>query len=267
MPGGPIREFIYLDFDRVRSLAAQLNIPAPLSADRADRERVFFHFESAVGDEQALRIDSGFDFARWDKLPDGQLVWASGVIRLLDYAWLATALNGLPAVLRKMSKIEMTALRNSDEGRRMSKSQLQQRSQENQAAIAQVEEMKVGELSDVVRQLYSGSVRIKLRPNPEHPRHVLMGSADLGSFYDSAAGLTQKYGIEIDAGWTVVGQLNVPNLAAAPQPVPVGNQMEDAFEQVALLMNNAFRLANAPAPPALSFTPIAIYRSVALSSS
>jgi hypothetical protein len=29
---------------------------------------------------------------------------------------------------------------------------------------------------------------------------------------------------------------------------------------MALLMNNAFRLANAPAFPALSLTPIAIYR-------
>jgi hypothetical protein len=60
-----------------------------------------------------------------------------------------------------------------------------------------------------------------------------------------------------------VGQLNVPNRAGGAtqaQPIPTGNQMEDAFEQMALLMNNAFRLANAPAFPALSLTPIAIYR-------
>jgi hypothetical protein len=58
----------------------------------------------------------------------------------------------------------------------------------------------------------------------------------------------------------MLGQLNVPGAAAPPQPIPVGNQMEDAFEQMALLMNNAFRLANAPAFPALSVTPIAMYR-------
>ena len=45
--------------------------------------------------------------------------------------------------------------------------------------------------------------------------------------------------------------------------MPVGNKMEDAFEQIALLMNNAFRLANAPAFPAISLTPIAIYRTIA----
>jgi hypothetical protein len=165
-------------------------------------------------------------------------------------------------VLKKMSKIERAALKNSDEGRRLSKSALQQRSQENMAAIAKVEELKMDELSDVVRQLYPGVVRVKVRPSAEHPRHVLIGSAYAEHFYDSPAALSQKYGVESDAGWTVLGQLNVPSPAGAaqPQPIPTGNQMEDAFEQMALLMNNAFRLANAPAFPALSLTPIAIYR-------
>jgi hypothetical protein len=90
---------------------------------------------------------------------------------------------------------------------------------------------------------------------------VLVASAYAEYFYDSPAGLSQKYGVEVDAGWTVVGQLNVPNPdAPPPQPIRIGNQMEDAFEQMALLMNNAFHLANAPAFPALSLTPIAIYR-------
>ena len=78
-------------------------------------------------------------------------------------------MSGLPAVLKKMSKIEMAALRNSDEGRRMSKSQLQQRSLENQSAIAKVEEFRMDELSEVVRQLYPGVVRVKVRPNTEFP--------------------------------------------------------------------------------------------------
>jgi hypothetical protein len=56
--------------------------------------------------------------------------------------------------------------------------------------------------------------------------------------------------------------VNAPNPSGPPQPIPVGNQMEDAFEQIALLMNNAFRLANAPAWPGVSFTPIAIYRTL-----
>ena len=195
-----------------------------------------------------------------DAFADGQFVRAAGVVRLIDFAWLSAALSGLPAVLKKMSKLEMEALRNSDEGRRMSKSELQRRSQENQVAISRVEEMKADELGEVVTRLYGDVVRVKIRPSPDQPAAVLVGSAYARHFYDSPAALSQKYSIEIDAGWTVLGQLNVPNPSAQAMPIPTGNRMEDAFEQIALLMNNAFKLSSAPVFPAISFTPIAIYR-------
>jgi hypothetical protein len=261
---GAYRDFIYLDVDRVRSIAAQKRISPTISGDdRAAREGLFLAVEPAVLGEGALHLAAGFNFERWtpDAFSDGQFVRVNGVVRLLDYTWLARALGGLPAVLKKMSKIELAALKNSDEGRRMSKSALQQKSLENQSAIARIEEFKMDELSEVVSQLYPGVVRVKIRPSLDHPQHVLVASAQTENFYDSPAALSQKYGVEIDAGWTVVGQINVSNPdAAPPQPIRVGNQMEDAFEQMALLMNNAFRVAAAPAFPALSLTPIAIYR-------
>jgi len=181
-------------------------------------------------------------------------------VRLLYYSWLARALGGLPAVLKKMSKIELAALKNSDEGRRMSKGALQQKSLENQSAIARIEEFKMDELSEVVSGLYPGVVRIKVRPSLEHPQHVLVASAYADHFYDTPAALSQKYGVEIDAGWTVLGQVNVPGAATSAQPLPTGNRMADSFEQIALLMNNAFRMASAPQFPNVSFTPLVIYR-------
>jgi len=264
----PLREFIYLDLERVRSLAAQLQSPAADSADRVDYERLLTQIEPALLSRAgALKLDSSFDFAaQWarERFADGQVVHASGVVRLFDFGWLSMALSGLPAVLKKMSKLEMEALRNSDEGRRMSKSQLQQRSQENQTAIARVEEFKADELGDVCRKLYGDIVRVKVRPSSEQPQCVLVGSASSKHFYDSPAALSPKYGIEIDAGWSVMGQLNISREAkSAMHPIPTGNRMEDSFEQIAILMNNAFRMANAPAFPALSFTPIAIYRALA----
>lgn len=261
-----LRDFIYLDVDRLRSMAAQLDVPSVASGgspDRTAHERLFNDLEpTLMGRSGALKIDAAFDYARWttENFHDGQFFLATGSFRLLDFTWLATALNGLPAVLRKMSKIEMTALRNSEQGRKMSKSALQQRSLENQTAISKVEEFKIDELSEIVQELYADVVRVKVRPSRENPGAVLVGSAYVQNFYDSPAALSQKYGVEIDAGWTVVGQLNVSSKSEAPQPIPIGNQMEDAFEQIALLMNNAFRLANAPAFPALSMTPITIYR-------
>ena len=258
-----LRDYIYLDFERARSIAAQLRVSGADANDRASRESLVGQIEPAlVARGNVAQIDQSFDYAKWTPtgFTDGQFVRASGVVRILDFAWLSDALGGLPAVLRKMSKLEMEALRNSDEGRRMSKTELQRRSQENQVAISRVEEMKADELGDVVRKLYGDVVRVKVRPSKEQPDAVLIGSAYVEHFYDTPAALSQKYGVEIDAGWTVLGQLNVPNAAAQATPIPTGNRMEDSFEQIALLMNNAFRMANAPAFPAISFTPIAIYR-------
>src|SRR5438552_4217087 len=258
-----LRDFIYLDFERVSSIASQLRMEQPDSPDRAARETLVSHLEPAlVSRGNVAQIDASFDFTKWtpDAFADGQFLRASGVVRLLDFSWLSAALGGLPAVLKKMSKLEMEALRNSDEGKRMSKSELQRRSQENQVAISRVEEMKADELGEVVSKLYGDVVRIKVRPSAAEPNAVLVGSAYARHFYDSPAALSQKYGVEIDAGWTVLGQFNVPNAAPAAQPIPTGNRMEDSFEQIALLMNNAFRLSSAPAFRAVSFTPIVIYR-------
>ena len=254
-----LRDFIYLDGPRVRSLSAQLSLPS-----HPNDEQTFLALEPALTQRAAIALDENFDFTRWtpDGFADGQLVVARGAIRMLDFNWLTMALAGLPAVLRKMSKIELAALRNSEEGRRMSKSALQAKSQENQVAIAKVEEFKIEELGDVIRDLYGEVVRIKVRPSKAQPNAVLVGSAYARHFYDSAAAMSQKYGIDVDSNWTVVGQLNIPHLMAPASPIPTGNQMEDSFEQIAVLMNNAFRMANSPSFPAISLTPIAIYRAV-----
>ena len=95
-------------------------------------------------------------------------------------------------------------------------------------------------------------------PSPANAAFV--GSANLACFHDSAASLAQKYGYEIDAGWTVLGQVNLSTATATPTPIPTGNDMEDAFEAVALGINNIVRVASATRFPAVSFTPISIYR-------
>ena len=266
----PLRDFIYLDADRVWSLASQLDLPgvresAAADTAQAERERLLIELEATLLNRPTtLQLDTNFDFAgRWkpETFVDGRFVVATGSVRMIDFNWLSNALGGMPAVLKKMNRLEMEALRNSEEGKRMSKGALQQKNQENLAAIAKVEEFKAGELTEVVRGLYADLVRVKLRPNKvSQPQATLVASAHVNGFYDAPAALSQKYGLETDAGWTMVAQLNAPSSTSAAQPLPTGNQMEDAFEQIALLMNNAFKLANAPAWPNLSVTPLAIYR-------
>src|SRR3954467_10255516 len=95
-----LRDFIYLDFDRLRSLAAQLGIHAPPAdgSDRIDRERLCLQVEPALlAPGGRGRIGPDFDFAKWteDAFTDGQSVLASGVVRLIDFSWLSLALSGL----------------------------------------------------------------------------------------------------------------------------------------------------------------------------
>lgn len=253
----PLHDFIYLDPGRIQSLAAQLSLPP------ADPQPLASSVESALA-PRLLDITPATDFSSWtpDSFTDGQFIRITGVHRLLDFTFISQSLSALPAVLRKMSKIEMEALKNSDEGRRMSKSQLQTRSTENQVAIAKVEEYKMEELTESVLKLYGDVIRVKIRPSKDHPQLTLIGSAYAHFFLDSRAALTQKYGPEIDANWTTLAQLNIPNLTNTPQPLPTGNQIEDAFEQIALLMTNTFRLSSAPQFPKLSITPLAIYRTI-----
>src|SRR5947208_11651204 len=110
-PAAALRDFVYLDPDRVASLAAQLDLPDAQSTDRAARERLFLRLEPTLT-ARAARVDESFDYAQWkpDAFADGQFVRTTGVVRLLDFAWLTLALGGLPSVLRKMSKLEMEAL-------------------------------------------------------------------------------------------------------------------------------------------------------------
>src|SRR5829696_3397541 len=174
-----LRDYIYLDVPRVRSIASQLRVGTDADAtDQPARESLFAQIETAlVARGNVAQVDASFDFSKWtpDGFADGQFVRATGIVRILDFAWLSAALGGLPAVLKKMSKLEMEALRNSDEGRRMSKTALQQRSQENQVAISRVEEFKADELGEVVRKLYGDVVRIKVRPSTDNPACILVG--------------------------------------------------------------------------------------------
>src|SRR5688572_24323143 len=105
--GAALRDFIYLDAERISSIAAQLDVSLPGSIDRVEIERTFVGIEKGlVRRVNVLQVGRDFEFSNWtpEGFADGQFVRATGLVRFLDYSWLSMALSGLPAVLRKMSK-------------------------------------------------------------------------------------------------------------------------------------------------------------------
>ena len=137
-----LRDFVYLDWERVRSLAAQLLQGIPQDATtqqdrtyegkvaveasapflfkgqvggdmrlfRSEKEtRSFHHYIYTLVEEKLQQTDritevtSKYDFdAKWREgfFRDGQFVRVTGLVRLMDYAWVSSMMEALPKMLR-----------------------------------------------------------------------------------------------------------------------------------------------------------------------
>lgn len=284
-----LRDVIYLDWERVRGMAAQLDAgttgngaPGPLSiltgSGASDDHRYYKHeaetrsLQSAVFDavEKGLRgknaiadIGQGFDYTKWtpDLFRDGQIVQTAGMVRLLDYPWLASVMETMPRMLKVTQRAELSALKQRREQHQITQQEVEQKVKEHQAQLKDLENWKMDELTEVVRELYGQTVRIKVVPTGSERGEMFVGSCHPHGFAESAAILSQKYGCDVSANWVVIGLVNVAGESATP-PMPTGNAVEDMFERLALAVNRVHRVASAPVFPSMSLTPIAIYREV-----
>ena len=296
-----LRDFIYLDWERVRSFAAQLfeGVPQDASSNKGHEIGTEAQIEGGIlgflkahggGDYRYFRTDSetrslhhyiysllekrletedlltsigkNFNFDRWTKdfFDDGQFIRLTGIVRLMDYAWTSTMLEALPKMMNAAEHAQALALERERKAGLVNEQQFKARKKDIQKTGKEIKELGIGKITELIKQLYGDVIRIKFLPSKEHTDKVLVASAGLESFHDTAAALSQKYGYEIDAGWVALGQINISNVLDEPLPIPIGNEMEDSFEQVALAINNIVRIASAVRFPAVSFTPISIYR-------
>ncbi len=234
--------------------------------------RSFHHYVYSMVEEELkertliLTVDENFEMSRWqpDLFNDGDFVEIIGLVRLMDYQWMTTMMEALPRMLGVAHNGQNVALKNLLDTQKITAQEYQARHREavtqQKAQLDSLRNFKLGELSGLLRQLYGEAVRVKVVPSLAEPENLFVGSGDLGSFHDTAASLAQKYGFEIDAKWHTVGQVNKAEASGQLIPLPIGNTMEDSFEQVAFGLNQLVRVANAPAWPAISFTLLSIYR-------
>jgi hypothetical protein len=272
----PLRELLYLDLDRALTLTSQLGADtAPPAADPpappnspAGRTHLHHHLEQSLAARGTLLdIGPSFDYSRWQNsgegsFQDGQLVRASGMIRILDYPWLASVMETMPRMLKVMHRSELSALKQKREAHQVTQAEVDQKVKEHQSQLKDLETWRMDELTEVVRELFGQSVRIKLLPYGSKGGEMLVGSCLRNAFLEPPALLSQNYGTDINAGWSLLGILNLTPAAPVP-PLATGNAVEDMFERLALAVNRIHRVASAPDFPALSITPIAIYRPLA----
>jgi hypothetical protein len=290
MSNANLRDIIYLDWERIRGLAAQLDggaLPngkngsggglSILTQPDADRDHRFYKHEAEtrslhaavftavekfLRDKNAITdVADAYDYAQWAPalFHDGQLVRTTGLIRLLDYPWLASVMETMPRMLKVTQRAELSSLKQQREQHKITQQEVDQKVKEHQAQLKDLEAWKMDELTEVVRELYGQTVRIKIVPAGSQRGEMFVGSCHPHSFAESAAILSQKYGCDIDAKWSVLGLMNVAGESNTP-PMPTGNAVEDMFERLALAVNRVHRVASAPVFPSMSITPLAIYR-------
>lgn len=179
-----------------------------------------------------------------------------GLVRFMDYEWVSMTLDALPQMYKTAIHMETLGLKQAQIG----PLETAAKKKTHQERLNEMKALKLNEITAFIRQMYGDTVRIKVVANKEHKEKVFVGAGDLDSFHDTASSLTQKYGYEVDANWIVMGQVNISAVSEEPVPMPIGNDMEDMFEQVALMVSGLNRIATAVKYPAISFTPISIYR-------
>lgn len=296
-----LRDFIYLDEERLRSLAAQLfrGVPESATEERSDevttkaeaevglwsvlkaklgldyrylksedQTRTLHHyvyslFEMQLEKEGLLtEIDADFDFNQWteDFFHDGQFIKVKGLVRFMDYEWISGMLEALPKMMETVYHFVNRALKSELDEDEISRERYDAQIHKQKTQLKEIKGWKLEKLTELIRDLYADVTRIKVLPSREHLDKIFVGSGEGENFYDTTASLAQKYGYEVDAGWITVGQINISTVSEQALPLPIGNAMEDGFEQVVFGLNELIRVASSPQFPAVSFTPISIYR-------
>ncbi|MGI8906277.1 MAG: hypothetical protein ACR2IE_07290 [Candidatus Sumerlaeaceae bacterium] len=285
MPDLRLRDFIYLDWPRVRSLAVQIS-PGDSSAEggvedlrqelantgasapqpeASHQHRVFGLLESELRRQGRVR-----DFAKegdgvreqWlsENFADGQVVATSGVFRVLDYDATSEFLAATPDLMKTAYHMaNWMAARSSltqNEKKHLEEQRIDQAKQ-----ISDMKALRLDQFSEFVTKVFGGGVRVKIMPDPEAPECLLVGTAQRTFFTDPPSELNERYGFQIEAGWKVLGQVNrLRERRDATLPMTTGNAILDNFESITLHVNTIFRIAHAPDFPAVSFTPLGIYR-------
>ncbi len=281
-----IRDFIYLDIERVRSFLAQMTqgltsertvdsgheiggavagegrvpflVRGEATADyrfsrtqhetKSLHDYIFAELLNQLDDDQLLRLPQA-DF-RWEPeaFHDGDFVLTSGIVKIVDYESGLETLQNLPKLMRSVSKL---ASFGAKQGQNL----------DVKSVESQLRSLHLSDVGSFIDQFYGGLVRIKVYPYGE-PSYVFVGTAEKASFRYSPAALSSLYGSIIDAGWQCLLQVNIGKSHTTEKFGETGSQIEDAVEMLIDQLGMLTNLAQGVQFPSIAMTPIAVYREI-----
>lgn len=281
MPEMQLRDFIYLDWPRLRSLATQAAGDSQTEAtqlrdvltrgaassnpEAAHQHQVFLLLQAELFRQQrVMQLEPASIREQWQEeaFADGQLLATSGLVRILDYDATSDFLASTPDLMKTAYHMaNWMAARSSMT--QAQKKHLEEQRIDQAKQISDMKALKLDQFSEFVTKVFGGGVRIKIMPDPNAPECLLVGSAQRQYFTDPPTELHERYGFQIDAGWQIFGQVNkLQERRDATLPMNTGNAILDNFESITLHVNTIFQIAHAPQFPAMAFTPLCIYRTI-----
>lgn len=263
-----IRDFIYLDVERVRSFVAQTS--GGLTSERTHQN------QHQVGGEG--QVEGGIPLiAKATGSTDYHYLRSHSETKIVDYQSTMATLQGLPTLLDVVGKItsiqkETATQPNQNRQKGQGQTKVSANSQPNNPELQQLKNqmkyMPLKEVASFVNQMYGDVIRIKVFPFQNALEKVFVGSADRSLFRYSPTSLANLYGSVIDADWISILQVNKGVHHEPGQMVSTtGNDMEDGLEQMADYFSSLATIAQGVKYPAVAVTPIAIYREIAESRS
>lgn len=287
-----IRDFIYLDIERIRSYISQVyggltiertsslergtnvqgsmavTLPLTLKATadlskyvvKSDAEtkslhdQIFDHFYQALLLTKSLRHITDADSASWDKaiFTDGTFLSVKPVITITDYKYFKHFAENLPKLSSMISRVAAGS------------SNIQQKKQAI-ANLKEVREIPTKELAGIIDELYGDVVSIDFFPFENDTEKIFVGLAERDFFRRSLKDLLTCYGPTIDAGWNTVLQINRGEYPKNEILLGhTGSEMELAIKQALSAISELLQTAQTIEFPAVSVIPIAIFRDTSL---
>jgi len=266
-----LRDFLYLNIDKVRSLVAQMQYGAPefvqhtkvrqrelgsrsvlavkyafetsSTETRSIHHRLYHILEDALNDEhKLLAVGPEFGVAQWQPgvLADGTFVLVHGYVRILDFGRLVASMRistGVAALTARLSK---------------------------QANPLKGQEDTIKSLTKVVEDVYADTLRVKVWPYQDTPTHYFVGNLDPDYLQQRRANLLGGGLLDSGSRWWAMGVINgAPGGDGLQSSAGSASaNVEQAMENMMLALNQIGSVAAPEAFPAVGFTPLAVYRAL-----
>lgn len=286
-----LRDFIYLDVERVRSFVAQVNEGLPSERTRGSEHEAGatgsvegslpfiakgigetnYHYLRTQSETRSLhdfifeeffqslkREDMVLEFTvntplTWTERTfyDGAFVLATGVFKFIDYQHTIKVFR-MSSIVFDIAK---KGIKETGKERHDKEAAIQRQATE-------FKKLPINEIADFINSNYDEDlIRVKIFPYNNDTSRFFIGNADRKVFRFPPVSIRNTYGAVVDANWSCLLQIN---RGVKHQPgtfvSTTGNEMEDAFERMVETTATISNLTHGVDFPAVAMTPIAIFR-------